>query len=89
MIPSYFDRLEAAGARQIVVRHDVDMEDRGVVQSWLNQVVQILFTLETPVGFDYLDVLAVSQGDGQPDRNKPFMATLKVGDLCQNSNYNT
>ena len=63
----------------MTTRHDVDMEDREVIDNWFEQVFKRLSTLDIESKFDYLK--PVHSSADSPDiisRSHPYIATLKV-----------
>lgn len=72
-------RLFELGAQQIANRHDVDAEDRQVINEWFSCVLSKLGSVNTEVKLDYL--LYMENDDdvcNGPTREQPFNSVLKV-----------
>lgn len=57
---------------------DVDLEDWGVIDRWMDQVVEGVAQLDLPTAQDYLQ-LSMPEEDTGVSRTRPFMATMTVG----------
>lgn len=69
-------RVLQLGCKCVVKRHDVDMEDWSVINSWLTSVLAYLATVTIETKMDYLNLSDVIEE--KYNRHHPFMATLKV-----------
>ncbi len=56
---------------------DVDLEDWGVIDRWMEEVMEKVVTLEIPVATDYLE-LALPEEETGVSRTHPFSAKMTV-----------
>lgn len=61
-------------------RVDVDLEDWGVIDRWMDAVAEGLLQLELPMATDYLE-LSMPEEDTGVSRTRPFRAPMTVGGL--------
>jgi len=64
-------------------RRDVDSEDRQLIESWFDDVIQALQTADVVTRLDYLSVIIADADDDDesasgPTRERPCFATLAV-----------
>ena len=65
------------GSECLHERVDVDLEDWGVIDRWMEEVMEKVVTLESPVATDYLE-LALPEEDTGVSRTRPFSAKMTV-----------
>ncbi len=58
-------------------RVDVDLEDWGVIDKWMEEVLQKVLQLDIPVATDYLE-LSLPEEDTGVSRTRPFTAEMTV-----------
>lgn len=76
-------RLSSAGGQCIVQRVDIDQEDWITIDGWIDNVTQIIPTLDLRIDQDYLDTSTQGlESEGIYTRQTPLMATLMV---CKNA----
>ena len=65
------------GSECIHPRVDVDLEDWGAIDKWMEGVLEKLVQLEIPVASDYLE-LSLPEEDTGVSRTRPFSAKMTV-----------
>ncbi|XP_033727434.1 NADPH oxidoreductase A-like isoform X1 [Pecten maximus] len=73
-------RLSQRCGTPVIKSEDVDMEDWAVITQWMDDIEEYLKSCDLGVCMDYLQIIA-DQSDDSHDRNRPYMATLKVKNL--------
>ena len=70
--------MKKLGAKSLVSRHDVDQEDRSIILTWFDLILQSLNTVQIVTSLDYLDTTEQNVEDSGFNRVNPFKATLEV-----------
>lgn len=70
-------RLSELGSECIHPRVDVDLEDWGVIDKWMEEMLENVLKLEIPVATDYLQ-LSMPVEDTGVSRTRPFYAKMTV-----------
>jgi hypothetical protein len=60
---------------------DVDLEDWGVINRWMDEVLETIPKLDLPVTTDYLE-LSMPEDDTGVSRTHPFSAHMTVRITC-------
>lgn len=71
-------RLSELGCRCLHPRVEVDSEDWGVIEKWMDEVLKRVVQLELPVSTDYLQ-LSLPEDDDGISRTNPFSSKMTVG----------
>lgn len=70
------DQIKILGAKQIVERSLVDLEDWTVINNWFSNVIQHLEQLPIDIKDDYLDVQSIGNESSGPSRSLPYLSTM-------------
>ena len=73
-------RFTELGSKCMYPRVDVDLEDWGVIDKWMEEVMECLLQLEIPVISDYLE-LSMPEEDTSVSRTRPFSVPMTVKSL--------
>ncbi|XP_067932477.1 sulfite reductase [NADPH] flavoprotein alpha-component-like isoform X2 [Watersipora subatra] len=73
---SLYKRLLQSGAKKIVARHNVDMEDQNTIDQWMEKVLSAITVLNIDESIDYLPKSMESELAFKFHRNNPFMANI-------------
>ena len=71
-------RLKLLGAKQIVKRQDVDMENQQTIDLWMSDVLESLMGINISGTKDYIPQVLDSINELEFNRNNPFISKLMV-----------
>ena len=71
-------RFKLLGAKQIVKRQDVDMENQQTIDLWMSDVLESLMGINISGTKDYIPQVLDSINELEFNRNNPFISKIMV-----------